>query len=617
MYHDIEREPVSFFLREACRKKLSGHLFVNARDFQITLNFLDGKLANGMSTRFEERLIVILREMGTISEEQFNFLSGMHQFSDDQVAGILIDQNFAKKKDIYYARIYQLRRIAISTFALQSGVWIFTAGEPDPPLREVFEIPLEAILTEGARAVDHVSVYAKRWRSAVPLLFNEIPMASEIYFTDAEREFFTALQGLGPLKCRELIARLDMTPLEFWRSMLAFHLLGIIEFEKGEEEEEEDKAEEKAKEKAERKAAMERKQKSSVSAEIAAMLDLYQKLQHAEPGDPGPLELPAPLDAARVRRVTAELLDRFAPERFGTTAAPGIRRIAGEVCRRLRTLAAWPQDGPELPGEAEWRRSAIEEEESGAEFELTPEFAIDAEPAAEREIILDVPLPGPVIELDAPGAEPEAFADTPVPEPRIVMDEPLPEPEIIYELQEAQEVPAAPARQEVEWIVEPDIAEAPDAEPEQPQPPAVEPLPLRMADPDHEKAWDLMLKSKKLYEKHDYAAAVPLLKKAIKLEPRQGDFYHLLGLCQSEAELTKNEAEINLKKAIELKSWSADPVYALGVLYRHQGRMNLAERCFQRVKEIAYEHTGASRALVDLRRRKSPGKPSAPKKKRF
>jgi hypothetical protein len=38
--------------------------------------------------------------------------------------------------------------------------------------------------------------------------------------------------------------------------------------------------------------------------------------------------------------------------------------------------------------------------------------------------------------------------------------------------------------------------------------------------------------------------------------------------------------------------------------------MKLAERCFQRVKEIAYEHTGASRALVDLRRQKSTGKPS-------
>lgn len=577
MYHDIESEPVSFFLREVCQKKLSGHLFVNAKDFQITLNFFDGKLANGMSTHFDEKLSVILHLMGSINDEQYNFLAGMQQLSDDQVAGFLIDRKFAKKKDIYYARVYQLRRIAISTFALRRGVWIFTAGEPDPPLREVFEIPLEGILTEGARAVNHVTVYADMWRSAVPLLFSEIPMASEIYFTDAEREFYAALQALtapsgdlqGRLTCRALITRLNMVPSEFWRSMLAFHLLGIIEFEKGEAE-------------------------LDISGEIAVMLDLYQKLQEAEPGDPGPLGLPTPLAAEAVQRASAEFMGRFAPERFGPAAAPEIKRIAGEVCRSLRTLISWPEAGPELPGEADSRRSAAEEEEAEAEFELTPEFAIEPEPEPEREIILDVSLPGLEIELDAMPDEPQAVAR-------------VPEPEIIFDAEEA------PAPGAVEWIVEPDISVG-DTPP--PFAPVAAPPPLRMVDADHEKAWGLLLQSKELYEKHDYAAAVPLLKKAIKLEARQGDFYYLLGLCQSEAELTKNEAEINLKKAVELKSWSADPVYALGVLYRHQGRMQLAARCFQRVKEIAYEHTGASRALVDLRRRKVTGSPSAPSRKK-
>ena len=45
--------------------------------------------------------------------------------------------------------------------------------------------------------------------------------------------------------------------------------------------------------------------------------------------------------------------------------------------------------------------------------------------------------------------------------------------------------------------------------------------------------------------------------------------------------------------------------------------MNLAERCFNRVKEIAYEHTGASRALVDLRRQKAGVGPAHSRKKRF
>jgi tetratricopeptide (TPR) repeat protein len=132
--------------------------------------------------------------------------------------------------------------------------------------------------------------------------------------------------------------------------------------------------------------------------------------------------------------------------------------------------------------------------------------------------------------------------------------------------------------------------------------PAAAPPAAMVAAGVHEKAWALLLRAKELFERQEFDSAIPLLKQAIKLEAGQGDFYYLLGLCLGEIEVMQNEAEINLKKAIELKSWSADPVYALGILYNRQGKMKLAERCFNRVKEIAYDHTGASRALVDLRR---------------
>lgn len=602
MFHDIEREPVSFLLRDVCREKRSGHLFVNTRDYQITLNFLDGKLANGMSTRFEEKLAVILRQMGRLGEEPYDLIAGQPQLSDDQAAGVLLDRGLVKKQDLYYARVFQLRRIAISAFALRRGTWIFTAGEPEPPLREVFEIPLEAILVEGARSVDHVAPYADLWSSARPRLLNEIPMDSEIYFTDAEREFYAAARDLGPLPCRELIPRLQLAPLEFWRVLLAFHLLGLAEFEPGAEEKKEEAP--------------------GVSAEIAAMLDLYQKLQAAPFGDPTPLALPQPLDPGAVRRASLAFLERFAPERFGAHAAPEIKRIAGDVRRCLQALLNWPQPAPEMPGEAEWRQAdlagtpgpdafapAPEPEEE--EFELSAEFAVADEPEARPESAWAAP---PAVEPEPLG---EIVLDSPLAVEEPAAAEALAVEEIVFEaieepLAEAAAEPAAAGAGEVEWIVEPDLA----GETPPPFAPVAAPPALHMADPDHEKAWDLLLQAKEFYEKRNFAAAAPLLKKAIRLEPKQGDFYYLLGLCQSESEITKNDAEINLKKAIELKSWSADPVYALGVLYRGQDKMKLAERCFQRVKEIAYEHTGASRALVDLRRRKVGRVPAPPRKKR-
>ncbi len=380
MYQDIEREPLPFFLREVNLKKLSGHLFINARNFQITLNFMAGRLANGMSTRFDEKLPVILHLMGRIDEEQYNFISGLHQFSDDQVTGILLDQNLAKKKDIYYARIYQLRRIAISTFSLQRGKWIFTAGEPEPPLRETFEIPLDGVLVEGARSVDHISSYSGRWQYAVPLLFNEIPMASEIYFTEAERKFYDAVQRQGRYSCQELIARLNVFPLEFWRYMLAFYLLGIVQFEKGEVP-------------------------LDLSGEIAALLELNQRLQVSTVAGPELLGLAASASAAAVEKAKGEMLARFAPERFGSAAAPEIKNIARAVCRGLQAVAAQPSvpAAPEaekvMPIETEWvvemepsaeeRWSAepsLEPPAPGAGFGLSAEFAVEAEKAEEFEL---------------------------------------------------------------------------------------------------------------------------------------------------------------------------------------------------------------------------------------
>ncbi len=593
MYHDVEKEPLPFFLREANLKKFSGHLFVSAKDFQITLNLLEGKLANGMSTRFDEKLSVILHLMGGINEEQYNFLSGLHQFSDDQVAGILLDYNFAKKKDIFYARIYQLRRIAISTFALQRGKWIFTAGEADPPLRETFDIPLAGILIEGARSVDHISLYASRWLHGIPVLFKEIPMDIEIYFTDAEREFYAAVQAQGRRSCQELIARLNLLPIIFWRSLLAFHLLGIVEFERGDEA-------------------------PDLSGEIAALLELNRKLGETASAGAALLGLSASAPASEFEKTKAGLLARFSPDRFGSGAAPEIKGIARVVCSRLQEL---------VPGPEAWQDAATR---SG----LAPDedLVIDAVQAAvpgllrEEDIVIESPQgsePELLIEADRI-REPEVPAAAEPPVQVAAEDEPLSGAEWIIQEDEQAGPGAAPF---IALQVEPDLQAGPQppAEPESPieHPlgefaPVAAPPSLRMANPDHEKAWELLLQAKEHYEKHEYVMAVPLLKKAIRLEPGQGDFYYLLGLCQGEAQVTMNEAEMNLKKAIELKSWSADPVYALGVLYRHQGKMKLAERCFQRVKEIAYEHTGASRAIVDLRRQKTTGKPLSPtpKKKR-
>jgi tetratricopeptide (TPR) repeat protein len=505
MDHNIEREPLPIFLQQVYLNNLSGHLCVTCRDFQFSLYFLKGELVNGTSTRFDEKISVILHLMGIINEEQYNFLSGLHQFPDDQVGAILLDHNFAKKKDIYYARIYQLRRIAISAFSLQRGKWNFTPNESHPPFREIFEIPLAGILVDGARSIDHISFYSNRWLLHNPLLAKEIPLQIEVYFTEQELGFYARLLEQDQRRsCQELIARLNILPVDFWRKILVFHLLGLLQFQKS-------------------------GRGVDIGRDIADLLVFHQQILFTPGNVFALLDLAPDAPAEIVENARNEFLLRFSPERFGSAAAPEIKNIARAVCQWLRAVGA-PRDFEPV------QHDKMPSRESST---------------AAKQLDFDPQLPGELSDL-------------------------------IFS-------------------------------------PAAAPPAANVADSAHEKAWAMLLHSKELYEQREFTAAISQLKQAIKLEPGQGDFYYLLGLCQGEIEVMKNDAEISLKKAIELKSWSADPVYALGILYHGQGKMKLAERCFNRVKEIAYDHTGASRALVDLRRQKVGGKGKTPflKKKVF
>jgi hypothetical protein len=549
MEHQIGREPLSLFLQQVYLKKLSGSLEIACRDFQINLYFQNGKLINGMSTRFDEKITIILHLMGIISEEQYNFLSGLHQFADDQVSTMLLDHNFAKKNDIFFARIYQLRRIAISAISLQAGKWSFFPDEPHPPFRETFEIPLAGILVEGARSIDHVSYYSNRWLLREPLPVREIPPLLEIYFTESELDFHARLSALSPQRtCQELIALLNILPVDFWRKILVFHLLGLLQFQKSDSH-------------------------ADIGRDIAALLEMNQKIL-ARGSDVFSLLGLAP-DTPRERVETArnDMLLRFAPERFGSAAAPEIKKIARAVCQRLQAEAAM---APVTPAPA----ARLETAEAPP---IETDWIIEIEPAVETERRAGPPAPGKL--------EPEAEFEL---SPEFAIEpEPPAESEIIFEAQE--QAPLEPFEEQPREFA-----------------PVAAPPAMNIPANDHERAWALLLQGKELYEQREFSKAIGFLKQAIKLEPGQGDFFYLLGLCQGEMEVMKHDAEISLKKAIELKSWSADPVYALGVLYRGQGKTKLAERCFQRVKEISYEHTGASRALVDLRRKRAKEKPAPP-----
>ncbi len=114
------------------------------------------------------------------------------------------------------------------------------------------------------------------------------------------------------------------------------------------------------------------------------------------------------------------------------------------------------------------------------------------------------------------------------------------------------------------------------------------------------KAQNLYFKANALYKQKKFYEAAALLEEAVKINESKANYYMLLGICQSKMPGTKKLAAVNLEKAARLEPWNADPVFALGELYRSEGMAKKAEECFKKALEINMEHTLAGKAVQDI-----------------
>lgn len=119
---------------------------------------------------------------------------------------------------------------------------------------------------------------------------------------------------------------------------------------------------------------------------------------------------------------------------------------------------------------------------------------------------------------------------------------------------------------------------------------------------------NLYLKANKLYKQKLFFEAVTLLEQVVALDDKRANYFLLLGLAQSKLPTMVNQAVSNLNKACAIEPWNADPVFALGEVYRSQNMLKKAEHYFQKALEINMEHTLAGKAITDLERLMRPSK---------
>ncbi len=113
-------------------------------------------------------------------------------------------------------------------------------------------------------------------------------------------------------------------------------------------------------------------------------------------------------------------------------------------------------------------------------------------------------------------------------------------------------------------------------------------------------ARELYVKANYLYKNKMFSEAAVLLEKALQKDETKANYYLLLGICQSKSPTTKSESEHNLLRAAEMEPWNADPLFALGELYRSENLTKKAKVYFKKALAINMDHALAGKAVEDL-----------------
>ncbi|MCX6581556.1 MAG: DnaJ domain-containing protein [Candidatus Aminicenantes bacterium] len=120
--------------------------------------------------------------------------------------------------------------------------------------------------------------------------------------------------------------------------------------------------------------------------------------------------------------------------------------------------------------------------------------------------------------------------------------------------------------------------------------------------PGHEgkRARELYLRANALYKLKQYWKAASMLEEAVTLDGTKASYFLLLGLCQAKSTESQKLAEKNFKIAADMEPWNADPVFALGELYRSGNFLKKADSQFKKALELNMEHTLAGKAIKEL-----------------
>ena len=305
----ILESPVPFVLRKIFIEKSSGELRLQGESFDKRLYFIDGNLCFAKTNVLHERLGEILFKIGKIDQARFLDIHKLLSGRKERIGGILVANNIISQKDLHLGLIYQVRIIALSTFALSSGEWEYSSVVPDIPEDSRFLIELPAIFSEGAKRFKNLVLFKKNFSQRTLQLR---PLASENrgFLSPGEMDFYNGLASHTPAPAGEIAVKMNIADEIFWQRLLFFFLLNLLEF-------------------ADNVVGKE------TGKNYDELITFYEKLKVKEIDHYELFNLKNTVAFSEIKDAYYQYAKRFHPDRFGDASDPELKEKANFVFARI------------------------------------------------------------------------------------------------------------------------------------------------------------------------------------------------------------------------------------------------------------------------------------------
>lgn len=229
MANAIDRYPTPLIFKRILKDGLSGHLNVISAGVERNIYFLNGRMQFAATSRQDERLGELLAGMGKISPSDLHKLSRIKEYSNKKAGRLLVEITSLGMQDIYHALVYQMKIIALAVFPLKTGEWTFRTSHPRLTDEQKFEIRVEELISEGVENLKDYTYYQSRFLYRAPVAVSIPESLGKLLSTDDIR-FYISLTGYANVPAAEILQRLNMPPLFFWKKIALFYLLNVVDF---------------------------------------------------------------------------------------------------------------------------------------------------------------------------------------------------------------------------------------------------------------------------------------------------------------------------------------------------------------------------------------------------